>query len=382
MAKPSSLHEKIPRESENIMRLAEDLVQRREAWTSRPTEVEFGFNNHCNLVCIMCHQADGIPMKEMPAPKAREVLAQILPHALHLTPSDASEPLMNDLDEIVRLCEEHNVQMLLFCNATLLDEETFHKIAPWTHRLWFSVDSPEKQTFEKLRAGSDFEQVVENIRTIMPLARAARIEVGFNAVVMEPNWFHMPALVDFVADLGGTEMAMQELLPNSTGYDELKIEGRVDDAEFGAMVEMVRERALARDVSIDLKLHQPFGGHIESGPARQSSKFPLAEIRDMHMDTLAAMHPGFCSMAMNYAKVTPDGKVYPCCRGPEELEMGNVLEEDFDAIWNGERYREFRRRMFTGEYPDVCRNCVVLTGPAHFPGNAPAETPNGDATAG
>jgi radical SAM protein with 4Fe4S-binding SPASM domain len=179
----------------------------------------------------------------------------------------------------------------------------------------------------------------------------------------------MPDLVDFVADLGGTEMAMQELLPNSTGYDELKIEGRVDDEDFAVMVAAVHERARARQVDIDLKLHQPFGGHVEARPSRQGSKAPLAEIRDMHMESLARMHPGFCPMAMNYLKVTPDGAVFPCCRGPDELKMGNVLEQDFESIWNGPAYREFRRRMFAGDYPDVCKDCVVLTGPAHFPGN-------------
>jgi radical SAM protein with 4Fe4S-binding SPASM domain len=193
--------------------------------------------------------------------------------------------------------------------------------------------------------------------------------VGFNAVVMEPNWSHMPQLVDLVADLGGDEMAMQELLPNSTGYDELKIEGHVSDGDFAAMVEQVKARAQARGVNIQLNLHQPYGGHIHAGPIHHGSKAPLAEIRDMHMDSLHRMHPGWCPMAMNYLKVTPDGKVYPCCRGPEELEMGNVLEESMESIWNGPKYQEFRRQMFTGEYPTVCKNCVVLTGPAHFPGN-------------
>jgi radical SAM protein with 4Fe4S-binding SPASM domain len=364
---------KIPRESTNVLRLAEDLALGRLVWTSRPTEIEFGFNNHCNLLCVMCHQADGIPPKSMPAPRAREVLGQILPHALHLTPSDASEPLMNDLDEVVRLCHEHDVQLLLYCNATLLDEPTFRKIAPVTHRLWFSVDSPDKATFEALRAGSDFDEVLANIMTVMPLAKQARIEVGFNAVVMEPNWRHMPDLVDLVAELGGSEMSMQELLPNSTGYDELKIDGRVDEQEFGAMVAEVHRRAHARGVSVQLQLHQPWGGYVEATPPRQGSRAPLAEIRYLHMDSLARMHPGFCPMAMNYLKVTPDGSVYPCCRGPDELRMGNVLEQPFEEIWNGPAYQEFRRRMLAGDYPKVCRDCVVLVGPAHFPGNQPGD---------
>ena len=366
----SRLPSKVLRESENVLRLAQDLAAGRLEWKSRPTEIEFGFNNHCNLLCVMCHQADGIPPKSMPPAVARTVLGAILPHALHLTPSDASEPLMNDLDEVVRLCKEHDVQLLLYCNATLLDEAAFHKIAPVTHRLWFSVDSPHEATFEALRAGSDFDQVIGNIARVMPLAEKAGIEVGFNAVVMAPNWRHMPDLVDFVAELGGRELSMQELLPNSTGYEELKIEGRVSEEDFGAMVAEVKRRAVARGVSVHLHLHQPWGGYVDVRAERQASRAPLQEIRDLHMDSLAAMHPAFCPMAMNYVKVTPDGKVYPCCRGPAELEMGNVLHEDFESIWNGPRYREFRRRMFAGDYPEVCRTCVVLTGPAHFPGNA------------
>ena len=361
--------QKIPRESENVLRLAEDLSHGRVEWISRPTELEFGFNNTCNLLCVMCHQADGIPPLEMAPAAAREVLDQVLPWALHITPSDASEPLMNDIDAICAYCAEHDVQMLLYCNATLLDEQTFDKIAPHTHRIWFSIDSHVPETFEKLRAGSDFEEVMTNVAAAMPRAKAAGIEVGFNAVIMEPNWTDMPDLVDLVADLGGDTLSMQELLPNSTGYDELKIEGRVSDEDLAVVVEAVELKARARGVNVSLHLRQPFGRDIRVVPEPQGSKAPLAKIRELHMESLAKMHPGWCSMAMNYVKITPDGKVFPCCRGPEELEMGNVLEKPFDEVWNGARYQEFRRQMFAGEYPEVCRTCVVLTGPAHFPGN-------------
>ena len=357
---------KIPRESENVLRLAQDLGAERLQWISRPTEVEFGFNNRCNLLCVMCHQSDGIPLKEMPAPKAHEVLDQLLPFALHLTPSDASEPLMNDLDAICELCEKYDVQMMLYCNATLLDEETFERIAPWTHRIWFSIDSPDPETFASLRVGSQLDDVCANIRAVMPKARAMKIEIAFNAVVMAPNWHQMPDLVDMIAELGGDQMAMQELLPNSTGFDELKIEGVVDDEVYGTMVEAVKERALGHGMNVSLYLHPPFAGELVNRPADPHTKSPLAQVRELHMDSFARMHPKFCPMAMNYVKVTPDGAVFPCCRGPEELEMGNLLEQSFDDIWNGEKYQEFRRQMFTGEYAKVCSDCLVLTGRAEF----------------
>ena len=107
-----------------------------------------------------------------------------------------------------------------------------------------------------MRTGSNFEEVVENIRKAMPLCRQAGIEVGFNAVVMSPNWDHMPDLVDFVADLGGDSLALQELLPNSTGYEDLKIEGAVDDEAYGliagAVAPVVRESQQNQSVTVNL----------------------------------------------------------------------------------------------------------------------------------
>ena len=41
-------------------------------------------------------------------------------------------------------------------------------------------------------------------------------------------------------------------------------------------------------------------------------------------------------------------------------------EQSLDEIWNGEKYREFRRRMHARDYPEVCRGCDVLTANPHF----------------
>lgn len=54
-----------------------------------------------------------------------------------------------------------------------------------------------------------------------------------------------------------------------------------------------------------------------------------------------------------------NGDVYPCCRDVHgEHLMGNILEDDLKEIWNGERYREFRRRIATDQANvGICRLC-------------------------
>ena len=44
---------KVNRETENLVLLSRDLATQSEEWYSRPTEIEFSFNNLCNLHCIM-----------------------------------------------------------------------------------------------------------------------------------------------------------------------------------------------------------------------------------------------------------------------------------------------------------------------------------------
>ena len=82
----------------------------------------------------------------------------------------------------------------------------------------------------------------------------------------------------------------------------------------------------------------------------------------------------FCSMASHHLKISPDGTVFPCCRAPKQLMMGNVNEESIEEIWNGENYRAFRRQMFSGNYPEPCANCDVLVANPAF--KKPCSTEN------
>jgi len=51
----------------------------------------------------------------------------------------------------------------------------------------------------------------------------------------------------------------------------------------------------------------------------------------------------FCWFGWLYSRLTVSGDVIPCC-GCLEHSMGNFKDEGFEKIWNGQKYREFRRR--------------------------------------
>lgn len=357
---------KIDRELDNEVALASDLATQALVWKSRPTRLEFSFNNLCNLKCIMCAKSDDEPNWVLDKDVGIRFLDDVLPHTLHWTPSANSEPLLNNVDLIADQSRKHMVWLHLFSNGTLLTLERYEKIRDRLHKLWISLDAGTQETFEKIRVPAKWDPVMENVKRVLPLALQDGVEVTFNYVLMSVNWFEAAKFVELVADLGGKACNIQELLPNSTQFHDLEWEGKVTPEQIRTELERAIEIARVRGIDLTLELRPPFQGRFYNAPRTESYKAPLAELRLRYTDAISRQFPGFCSMATTYLKVNPDGAVFPCCRGPEELKMGDATKQTFEQIWNGEKYQEFRRRMFSGEYPDVCKNCYVLVGNPNF----------------
>jgi radical SAM protein with 4Fe4S-binding SPASM domain len=54
-----------------------------------------------------------------------------------------------------------------------------------------------------------------------------------------------------------------------------------------------------------------------------------------------------------------NGDVVPCCHDPKGKHlMGNLLEQEFEEIWNGEKFQNFRNRINNNQRNvDICRLC-------------------------
>ena len=58
--------------------------------------------------------------------------------------------------------------------------------------------------------------------------------------------------------------------------------------------------------------------------------------------------------------ITWDGKVVPCCFDKDaEYVMGDLNIDSFRDIWDGPKYRIFRKSILTGRHMiEMCRNCT------------------------
>jgi len=67
-----------------------------------------------------------------------------------------------------------------------------------------------------------------------------------------------------------------------------------------------------------------------------------------------------CESIYFIAEISPDGRVTPC-RDYQDYSAGNINEQSFYDIWNGEKFKTFRKEMQKGLMP-VCTRCCGLQG--------------------
>ncbi len=353
---------KYERELANFVAQTRDLAERRTLWQSRPYYLEYSTNSACNLRCIMCSQVDDPPVVSTPRELQEPFLEELFRTTTLLTPSATSEPLLNNMSRLLPLCEQHGVWLDIITNAVLLTPELLERMLPVLHRLTISFDSHVPAVFEKLRAPADFDTVVRHAKHATRRCHEENVPVVYHAVLAIDVLDGIVDYVDYVKDeLGGDRITLLELLPSSRHFEQLDPFRVVGEDKVAERLEAMRARCEERGVGLQMEVRAPLGGDYPyAGPSVHITSGTVLELMNAE---LAVNYAGFCPMVMNYFKVEPDGRAFPCCRAPRELELGNVFEDGVEGVWNGPAMQRLRERMFAGDYPEPCKGCVVLEAP-------------------
>jgi radical SAM protein with 4Fe4S-binding SPASM domain len=61
--------------------------------------------------------------------------------------------------------------------------------------------------------------------------------------------------------------------------------------------------------------------------------------------------------------ITWDGKVVPCCFDKDaHFVLGDLSQNSFQEIWNGEKYHRFRQSLMRSRSEiEICKNCTEGT---------------------
>ena len=273
-----------------------------------PVRLWVELTSFCNYRCIMCPNKD--LKKEdkgyMDFDLYKKIVDEAQDFAFDINLAHRGESLLHpQLVEAVTYAKKHGLYTRLHTNGSLLSKELSHKIIQsGLDRLSFSFDGYDKEIYEKIRVGGDFDKTVANIVQFLEIKRALHSKRPITAI--EVIHFNQPDIPELAES-------------------RERFKSQFDDLPLDSFI---------------MKDMHNWAGQIEK--ARKRKKYTI------------------CPFPWNTLIIYWDGAVLPCTQDFfGDSIVGDVKHSSLKDIWNGDGMRSLRKKLAERDIQDLktCADC-------------------------
>ena len=258
--------------------------------------------NICNMSCSFCHGHNRYP-KQMTIDEFSYILDKLQKHTKYIYYHLMGEPFTHpQLSEFIKLAGESGYKSIITTNGTLLKSRGEKILSAGVHKVNVSLHSFEEELSEK---HSDY---------VNEVAKFAKIAADKGTIVVLRLW--------------------------NNGFDEGK-----NDITIKLLQETISGCWLknTRGIKIRDKIFLEWGERFEwpdSGAEVKGDKF-------------------YCYGLKDHFGVLCDGTVVPCCLDSDGvINLGNIFNEDIDAILDSQRAKDIVSSFRCGKASeDLCKRC-------------------------
>tara|TARA_B110000014_G_scaffold157889_1_gene111013 strand:+ start:611 stop:1657 length:1047 start_codon:yes stop_codon:yes gene_type:complete len=282
-----------------------------------PLHLDIGITNVCNLECTFCARTVLINEGKFreSAHMDFELYQSIIDQAVELGTFSINLNLLNEpitnpnLIKMIKYAKEKGIVDVHFHShgGLLTERKSIELIESGLDKILISIDTPNKQKYEKLRVLSKFDSVISNIKKFKEI----RDEGSSVGPLIKCNFIEFPGITK----------------------EEMK-----DNLEFGL--------TLADCVGFQEYIDPTCTvGEKKSYQPNYKSSF-------------------ICQQPFTRIAIAEDGTASPCCLDHQfELSVGNAKEKSLKELWNSEGMKNMRKTQLEGKFYEIprCRNCEMAT---------------------
>ena len=225
---------------------------------------------------------------------------------------------------MVRYASDRGIYTATSTNAHYLkDENAKRTVESGLDRMIISIDGTTQETYENYRIGGNLEKVIEGAKNVVKWKKELNSKtphIIFQFLVVKPNEHQL----EDVKKLGA-----------EVGVDEVRFKtAQIYDYE--------------NDPNNLIPDNPKYSRYNKTADGQASLKNPLLN---------------HCWKLWHSCVLTWDGLVVPCCFDKDAThQLGDLKQNSFDEIWQGEKYQEFRTSLFKSRSEiDICANCTEGT---------------------
>jgi radical SAM protein with 4Fe4S-binding SPASM domain len=284
-----------------------------------PLSISAELTNNCNLHCPECISGSGLMKRErgfMNIDLFNKVVKELRPYIYNINLYFQGEPMLHPLFfSFVKNCQRTHT--VVSTNGHFLSAENSEKIVKsGLSKLIISLDGMDQCSYSAYRRNGSIHTVIDGLKNVAAAKRkfGSSLKVDIQFLVNKLNEHQIPE----VRLLAGSVKA-------SLSLKSMQIINR-------------------KDIGTWLPLNGRFGRYkINNGEYVIKNSLPDR-----------------CARLWFNPVITWDGNVLPCCFDKNgEYVMGNLNNDSFREIWDGPKYRIFRKSILSGRHMiEICRNCT------------------------
>jgi radical SAM protein with 4Fe4S-binding SPASM domain len=298
---------------------------------SAPYRMDLAVTYRCQNDCAHCYNARPRTFPELPAEAWKKMIDRLwdlgIPHVVFT----GGEPtLRDDLPTLIAYAEEKGQITGLNTNGRRLADRAYLQslVDAGLDHVQITLESRVEAVHDSVVGmRGAWAQTVAGVRN----ALAARLYVMTNTTLLRSNSPTLGETLDFLAQAGVPTVGLNALIHSGRGAT---VGSGLREEELAPLLALARERTGAKGQRL-----------IWYTPTEYCRLDPVQ----------AELGVKGCTAALYNMCVEPDGGVLPCQSYYQPL--GNLLRDEWPAIWNHELARSLRERR---NVPAKCAGCNLL----------------------
>jgi tungsten cofactor oxidoreducase radical SAM maturase len=300
----------------------------------------------CNFSCVTCIRHSWCDeMGQMSPAVFERIVASFaaLPDLRTIHFGGFGEPLTHpEMIRMISRCTSMGLAVEMITNGSLLNETTaLALIDAGLDYLFVSLDGSDSASYENIRPGADYEEVVGNIKQLQRLKKERQKvlpRIGIEFVATKANFTRLPFMRKVVDELNADRFVVTNMLPyHESMKDEILYDKGADMLDFG-----LESQLLSVKTAPKMKLE-----------TQRSCRF--VESKAMAITWQGNVSPCYALMH-NY-----DCYILGRKKTMQAYHVGNVMRQSLADIWIEPEYATFRWISRNAHYPS-CTDCRQADG--------------------
>ncbi len=346
----------------NLFLNEQEIAQDKIILKSNPRIMLVMITNKCNLRCPMCATIHQKNQWEISNEFKQYILNNL--GNLELITWQGGEVFLYEgfKDLFLKATENKYLKQIIITNGLLINEEWANLITKANNLdLTLSIDSIEKDIYEKLRVGANFERLLKNLECIKEyrIKNNSNITVTMRTTISDENVYTLDKMVDFAIRYNINILIWSPLIMDANKQYSLK---NKSDGELLAVKKNIDEafdKAQKNKIKIIYLLEK-----AEDILNRRNNKVK----EEKHMEhkcgtekkcnniTFGLEKKTLCFRPWKQLATTVEGKLRPECMCLENI--GDIHDcKNFEQLWNNDTMQEYRKKLVVFNQQWCCDNC-------------------------